>query len=387
MSARPVPRHGVMSIDAYVPGKSAAPAGVKVHKLSSNETPLGPSPKAVEAASTAMGKLAYYPDGSTTRLRDAIAHKFGLDPARIVCGNGSDELLSLLTLSYVGPGDEGVFCEHGFLVYRIAILAAGGTPVVAKERELTADVDAILAAVTPRTKIVYLANPNNPTGTYISFEEVKRLHSGLPPHVLLVLDAAYAEYVRRNDYAAGLELVMTSENVVMTRTFSKIHGLAQLRLGWMFAPAHVVDAVNRIRPAVQRQRRGDRGRHRRDRRRRTRGGIGDAQRHLARYPHPRARGDRPRRDAERGEFPARPFPAGGRADGACGGRIPDLARHDPAADGRLRPAARAAPHHRHGGGQPSRRGEPEGIHGGEGENRCLTASARLSTDRSSIASR
>jgi histidinol-phosphate aminotransferase len=248
MSARPVPRHGVMSIDAYVPGKSAAPAGVKVHKLSSNETPLGPSPKAVEAASTAMGKLAYYPDGSTTRLRDAIAHKFGLDPARIVCGNGSDELLSLLTLSYVGPGDEGVFCEHGFLVYRIAILAAGGTPVVAKERELTADVDAILAAVTPRTKIVYLANPNNPTGTYISFEEVKRLHSGLPPHVLLVLDAAYAEYVRRNDYAAGLELVMTSENVVMTRTFSKIHGLAQLRLGWMFAPAHVVDAVNRVRP-------------------------------------------------------------------------------------------------------------------------------------------
>ena len=247
MSARPVPRHGVMSIEAYVPGKSAAPAGVKVHKLSSNETPLGPSPKAIEAAGTAMGRLAYYPDGSTTRLRDAIAHKFGLDPARIVCGNGSDELLSLLTLCYVGPGDEGVFCEHGFLVYRIAILAAGGTPVVAKERELTADVDAILAAVTPRTRIVYLANPNNPTGTYISFDEVKRLHSGLPPHVLLVLDAAYAEYVRRNDYAAGLELVMTSENVVMTRTFSKIHGLGGARIGWMYGPAHIVDAMNRMR--------------------------------------------------------------------------------------------------------------------------------------------
>ena len=248
MSARPVPRHGVMSIEAYVPGRSAAPAGVKVHKLSSNETPLGPSPRAIEAAGAAMGRLAYYPDGSSIRLRDAIAHKFGLDPARLVCGNGSDELLSLLTMSYVGPGDEGVFCEHGFLVYRIAILAAGGIPVVAKERDLTADVDAILAAVTPRTKIVYLANPNNPTGTYLPFEEVKRLHAGLPPHVLLVLDAAYAEYVRRNDYAAGLELVTTSENVVMTRTFSKIHGLAQLRLGWMFAPEHVVDAVNRVRP-------------------------------------------------------------------------------------------------------------------------------------------
>ncbi len=248
MSARPVPRHGVMSIEAYSPGKSAAPHGVKVHKLSSNETPLGPSPKAVEAAGAAIAKLAFYPDGGATRLRDAIAHKFGLDPARIVCGNGSDELLSLLTMAFVGPGDEGVYCEHGFLVYRIAILAAGGTPVIAPETNFTADVDAILAAVTPRTKIVYLANPNNPTGTYLPFEEVKRLHAGLPRHVLLVLDAAYAEYVRRNDYAAGLELVMTSDNVVMTRTFSKIHGLASLRLGWMVAPEHVVDALNRTRP-------------------------------------------------------------------------------------------------------------------------------------------
>src|SRR3712207_4575115 len=166
---------------------------------------------------------------------------------RMICGAGSDELLSLLTTAYVGPGDEGVFTEHGFLVYRIAILAAGGTPVVAKERDLTADVDAILACITERTRIVFLANPNNPTGTYLPFDEVKRLHAGLPPHVLLVLDAAYAEYVRRNDYASGLELVATAENVVMTRTFSKIYGLAALRLGWMVGPAHVVDAVNRIR--------------------------------------------------------------------------------------------------------------------------------------------
>lgn len=247
MSARPVPRPGVLAIEAYVPGKSGAPGAVKVHKLSSNETPLGPSPAAAEAVRAAAGSLELYPDGAATRLREAIAQKYGLDPARVVCGAGSDEILSLLTNAYVGPGDEGLFTQHGFLVYRIAILAAGGTPVVAPETNHRADVDAILAAVTPRTKIVFLANPNNPTGTYLPFEEVKRLHAGLPGHVLLVLDAAYAEYVRRNDYAAGLELVATSDNVVMTRTFSKIYGLASLRLGWMVGPAHVVDAVNRIR--------------------------------------------------------------------------------------------------------------------------------------------
>ena len=247
MSPRPVPRPGVLAIDPYVPGKSAAPGVAKVHKLSSNETPLGPSPQAVEAARATAGHLERYPDGAATRLREAIAAKYGLDLGRVVCGAGSDELLSLLAYAYLGPGDEGIFTAHGFLVYRIAILAAGGAPVVADERDLTADVDAILDKVTPRTKIVFLANPNNPTGTYLSFEEIKRLHAGLPPHVLLVLDAAYAEYVRRNDYAAGLELVATSDNVVMTRTFSKIYGLASLRLGWMVGPAHVVDAVNRIR--------------------------------------------------------------------------------------------------------------------------------------------
>ncbi len=244
---RPVPRPGVMDIHAYVPGKSGAGGAGKIHKLSSNETPLGPSPQAIAAYAAFGDKLALYPEGSASVLREAIAARYGLDPARIVCGAGSDELLSLLTAAYVGPGDEGVFTEHGFLVYRIAILAAGGTPVVAPERNLTADVDAILAAVTPRTRIVFLANPNNPTGTYLPFEEVKRLHAGLPPDVLLVLDAAYAEYVRRNDYSSGIELVATSDNVVMTRTFSKIHGLANLRLGWLYAPAHVADALNRIR--------------------------------------------------------------------------------------------------------------------------------------------
>jgi len=246
MSARPEPRPGVMQIDAYVPGKSKAAGVSKVYKLSSNETPLGPSPKAIEAVRT-FDHLELYPDGSATRLREAIAAKYGLDPNRIVCGAGSDELLSYITNAYVGPGDEGIFSEHGFLVYRIAILAAGGTPVVAPEKNYRTDVDAILAKVTDRTKIVFLANPNNPTGTYIPFDEVKRLHAGLPPHVVLVLDAAYAEYVRRNDYEAGLELVATAENVVMTRTFSKIYGLANLRIGWMVAPAPIVDAVNRIR--------------------------------------------------------------------------------------------------------------------------------------------
>ena len=246
MSVRPEPRPGIMQIEAYVPGKSAAAGVAKIHKLSSNETPLGPSPRAVEAVRSA-DHLELYPDGSATRLREAIGAKYGLDPGRIICGAGSDELLSLITHAYVGPGDEGIFSEHGFLVYRIAILAAGGVPVVAPEKDYRADVDAILARVTDRTRIVYLANPNNPTGTYLPFDEVKRLHAGLPPQVVLVLDAAYAEYVRRNDYEAGLELVATAENVVMTRTFSKIYGLANLRLGWMVAPAHMVDAVNRIR--------------------------------------------------------------------------------------------------------------------------------------------
>jgi histidinol-phosphate aminotransferase len=246
-SLKPTPRPGVMTIEAYVPGKSAAPPGVKLVKLSSNETPLGASPKAIAAFGSIANKLELYPDGSATRLREAIGAKFGLDPARLICGSGSDELLSLITNAYMGPGDEGVYSEHGFLVYPIAIKAAGGTPVAVKETNLTADVDGMLAAVTPRTRIVYLANPNNPTGTYLPFDEVKRLQAGLPPHVLLVLDAAYAEYVRRNDYASGLELVATCDNVVMTRTFSKIYGLANLRLGWLYGPAHVIDALNRIR--------------------------------------------------------------------------------------------------------------------------------------------
>ena len=205
------PRQGILDIAPYVPGKSALADGGPAIKLSSNETPFGPSPRAVEAYLAGAKTLSRYPDGSARPLREAIAKLYGLDPARIVCGAGSDELLGLLGTAYLGPGDEAIYSRHGFLVYRIVILARGATPVVAPEKNLTADVDEILARVTPATRMVYLANPNNPTGTYLTFDEVKRLRAGLPDDVLLVLDAAYAEYVRANDYKSGIELVATTQ--------------------------------------------------------------------------------------------------------------------------------------------------------------------------------
>ncbi len=244
---RPQPRPGVLDIAPYIPGKSAAPGVAKVFKLSSNETPLGASAATIAAYRAVAEHLEDYPDGSASALREAIGDVFGLDPARIVCGAGSDDLLNLIARAYLTDGDEAIHTTHGFLVYPIATMGTGAKPVVAPEKNFTADVDAILKLVTPRTKVVFLANPNNPTGTYIPFDEVKRLHAGLPTNVLLVLDAAYAEYVQRNDYESGIELVATSENVVMCRTFSKIYGLAALRLGWMYGPAPVVDAINRIR--------------------------------------------------------------------------------------------------------------------------------------------
>ena len=245
-SIRPQPRAGILGIEAYVPGKSGA-KGTKVHKLSSNESPLGASPRAIAAYKAAAGKLELYPDGSATALREAIAGRYGLKADTIVCGAGSDELLQLLAHAYLGAGDEAIYSQYGFLVYPIAIQTNGAVPVVAPERNFVADADAILNAVTERTRMVFLANPNNPTGTYLAFSEVKRLHASLPQNVLLVLDAAYAEYVRRNDYESGIELVATFDNVVMTRTFSKIYGLAALRLGWAYCPFHVAEVLNRIR--------------------------------------------------------------------------------------------------------------------------------------------
>lgn len=246
-ATRPQPRPGVLDIAPYVPGKSTAPGVAKIFKLSSNETPLGPSKHAIAAYNEAAARLEDYPDGAVTELRAAIGRAFGLDPARLLCGAGSDDLLNLLAHAYLRDGDEVIYSAHGFLMYPIYALGHGGKPIAVPEKNLTADIDAIIAAVTPRTRIVFIANPNNPTGTYVPFDEIKRLHQKLPPNVILVLDAAYAEYVQRNDYEAGIELVATSENVVMCRTFSKIHGLAAVRLGWMYGPSHIVDALNRVR--------------------------------------------------------------------------------------------------------------------------------------------
>ena len=243
----PNPRPSILSIAPYVPGRASSGSAGKQHKLSSNENPLGPSPLARDAFLEAAASLERYPDGGATALREAIAAAYGLSAERIVCGNGSDELLSILANAYLNPGDEAIFTEHAFLVYRIVTLAAGATPVVVAEQNLAADIDAMLAAVTDKTRLVFLANPNNPTGSYVPASEVKRLREGLPDRVLLVIDAAYAEYVRKNDYEAGIELVATRDDTVMTRTFSKIHGLAALRLGWCYAPPAVVDAMHRIR--------------------------------------------------------------------------------------------------------------------------------------------
>jgi histidinol-phosphate aminotransferase len=244
---RPEPRPEIMAIDAYIPGKSGAAGLSKVYKLSSNESPLGASPRAIEAFRDEADRLAFYPDGSAVALRSAIAERHRLDPERIICGNGSDELISLLAQVYLRPGDEGLYSEFGFLEFPIAVRAAGGVPVIAPEDRFKASVDALLARISAKTRLVFLANPNNPTGAYLPIGEVERLQAGIPSDALLILDSAYAEYVREKDYAAGIELVSSCENVVMLRTFSKAYGLAGLRLGWGYAPAHVLDALNRVR--------------------------------------------------------------------------------------------------------------------------------------------
>jgi histidinol-phosphate aminotransferase len=218
-----------------------------VIKLSSNENPLGPSPKAFDAYVAAVKGLALYPDGGHLGLRQAIAEVHGLEAERIVCGAGSDELIALLCKAYAGAGDEVLYTQHGFLMYRLSALAAGANPVTAPERDLTTDVDALIAALTERTRLVFVANPNNPTGTMVDDAALARLADALPPQALLVLDAAYAEYVRVPGHDGGIGLVRARDNVVMTRTFSKIYGLASLRLGWAYAPAHVIDVMNRVR--------------------------------------------------------------------------------------------------------------------------------------------
>jgi len=236
-----------MDIRPYVGGESALEGVTRVMKLSSNEGALGPSPKAVEALKAMAGEIHRYPDGGATELRNALAARWGVDADRIVCGAGSDELLGILCRAYAGPGDEVLYSAHGFLMYAIAAKACGATPVTAPETDLTANVDALLAAVTPKTKILFLANPNNPTGTYLPADEVRRLRAGLRDDILLVIDAAYAEFVSRNDYTAGIELVEAGDNTVMCRTFSKIYALGGLRLGWAYCPADIAGVLNRVR--------------------------------------------------------------------------------------------------------------------------------------------
>ena len=243
----PRPQPSILSMQPYIGGKASIDGVETAIKLSSNESPLGASPKAREAFLQAAGQLNLYPDGSAQRLHNAIAARYGLDPNRIVCGNGSDDLLSLLGLAYLDAGSEAIYSEHGFLYYKLVIQANGAVPVSVPETNLKADVDAIVAAVSTKTRIVFIANPNNPTGTFLTIEEIKRLRENLRSDILLVLDAAYAEYVHRDDYSAGIEMVTNSENVVMTRTFSKLYGLASLRLGWCYCPVSVADVLNRIR--------------------------------------------------------------------------------------------------------------------------------------------
>lgn len=245
--SQPQPKPGILSIAPYVGGKSAVSGVAQVIKLSSNENALGTSPRAAQAYSRAAGKLHRYPDPYCTELRQAIGGHHGLDPAQIVCGNGSDELLGLLCHAFAGPGDEVLYNRHGFLMYGIYAQSAGATPVLAQETNRRADVEALLAAVTVRTKVLFLANPNNPTGTYLSSAEMSRLRQGLRPDVLLVIDAAYAEYVDHNDYTPGIELVNGGVNTVMTRTFSKIYGLSALRLGWCYCPPAIAEILNRVR--------------------------------------------------------------------------------------------------------------------------------------------
>jgi histidinol-phosphate aminotransferase len=242
------PKEGIMDISAYVPGESGSTVrAAKIYKLSSNETPLGPPQAAVEAYRKVAGMLERYPDSSAYVLRESISEMFDLISDHIMIGNGSDELLGLLAQTYLASGDEAIITEHGFSVYEIQIRAAGARPVVVKEKKCQVSVNNILSAISSRTRVVFIANPSNPTGTYISDNEVYRLRRALPQNVLLVVDAAYAEYVREGNYKAGIELVSSHDNVVMTRTFSKIYGLAGLRIGWMYAQSPIINAVQRIR--------------------------------------------------------------------------------------------------------------------------------------------
>jgi len=243
----PRPRPEILEISPYVGGEATLEGVNRVYKLSSNEGAFGVPPGAQEAFRKLSGELYRYPDGGALELRRAIGARFGLDPARIVCGAGSDDLIYQLAAAYGGPGRDILMTEHGFSIYHIAGTSAGSRVIKTKERKLTADVDTLLGAVSSATRLCFLANPNNPTGSMLPYEEVARLRAGLPQEVLLVLDAAYAEYVERPDYDPGIRLVNATDNTVMTRTFSKVFGLGGMRIGWAYGPPAVIDVFNRVR--------------------------------------------------------------------------------------------------------------------------------------------
>ncbi len=245
MGSQITPQPGIMDIALYQGGASHLEGVSNVLKLSSNENPFGPSLKAKEAFGRVAMELHRYPSTDHAPLRAAIAEVHGLDADRVICGVGSDEILHLICQAYAGPGDEVVHTEHGFAMYKISALAAGASPVSVPERDRVVDVDAVLAACTDRTRIVFITNPANPTGTMIGQAALQRLAEGIPPKALLVLDGAYVEYVA--DYDGGLALIEARDNVVMTRTFSKIYGLGGLRIGWGYGPAEIIEVLTRIR--------------------------------------------------------------------------------------------------------------------------------------------
>ncbi len=246
-NVRPTPKSWISAIAPYVPGKAADGSGKPVIKLSANENPLGTSAATRAAFAQASADLATYPDPGAAKLREAIAAHHDLDPARVIYGTGSDELLHIAASAYAGPGDEIVYVRYGFSVYDIAARRVGAVPVVAADRDYGTDVDAILASVTEKTRVVFVANPNNPTGTFSPRAEIARLHAGLRADILLVIDQAYAEYLEAEEDDGALALARAAPNVLITRTFSKIYGLAAERIGWGYASAEIIEALHRIR--------------------------------------------------------------------------------------------------------------------------------------------
>jgi len=244
---RPTPRPGILDIAPYTPGKATIPGIATPIKLSANENLLGASPLAKEAFKAAAEDLALYPDGRGGALRATLADHYRIEPERIILGCGTDEVFAMLSQAYLGAGDNIVQGEYGFGAYAIAARANEAEVRFAPERHFRIDVDAMLAQVDDRTRLMFIANPANPTGTFLPSGEIARLHGALPPHVILVLDGAYAEYCLDPDFSDGLELARSASNIVVTHTFSKLHGLASLRLGWGYAPLEVAEAVERIR--------------------------------------------------------------------------------------------------------------------------------------------